>query len=235
MTSLSRYFWKTYLTGQRRTLTAPAAWRERYLQMLRSFAATSASSTDHPHSNLLMSFLITSLHDILGRPGLRFPWTGFQVYSFLGIRSMSMRCTCPNHWRRRFLITDVSWGCFVLVLMVVLEMCWDQVTLRIFPLTTHACQKHLAWTHLSPWVSSTRQHTGGWRVQVDVSVFPHLIQFSESCWCFTNSAVQLFGIRPICTAESAKIFEVENWGKNILGKVIFLKNVYFIMYFQVSI
>ena len=84
-----------------------------------------------------------------------------------------------------FLITDVSWGCFVLVLVALLRMCWDQVT--------H--QKHLAWTHLSLRVSSTQQHTGGWRGHRHCRIslwcpnwccglsIPY--QFSECCWCFT--------------------------------------------------
>ena len=125
--------------------------------MLRSFAVTSASSTDHLHSNLLMSFLMTSLH-ILGRPGLRFPRTGFQSYTFLGMRSISMHCTYPNHWRCHFLITDVSWGCFVLVLMVLLEMCWEQVTLRIF------CWRRMSKaSSLDSSVSVSVQHLAAYR------------------------------------------------------------------------
>ena len=42
---------------------------------------------------LLISFWMTSCHDVFGRPGLLFPWDGFQWYSLLGIRSMFIRCT----------------------------------------------------------------------------------------------------------------------------------------------
>ena len=40
---------------------------------------------------------LTSLHVVLGRPRLRFPWVGFHRYSILGALSLSMRNTCPNH------------------------------------------------------------------------------------------------------------------------------------------
>ena len=113
-------------------IDAPAAWWTRNFHTLRSFAATSASSTDHPKSILLMSLFMVSFHAVLGRPRRLLPWVGFQECSLLGMREASMRCTWPNHFKRFFLMTDVSWGCLVLDLMLSFAICWNQTIFRIF-------------------------------------------------------------------------------------------------------
>ena len=111
-------------------IAAFAAWLERCLHSPHKcyLAATSASSTVHPMSNLLISFWKISRHDVFGWPGLRFPWDGFQKYSFLGIQSMSIHwrwLNHVNHWSWRFLTTVVSWGCLVLDLMEMFVKCYD--------------------------------------------------------------------------------------------------------------
>ena len=63
----------------------------------------------------LVSFWMTSHHDVFGQPGLLFPWDGFQWYSLLGIWSMFTCCKWPNHWRWSLLITAVSGGCHALI------------------------------------------------------------------------------------------------------------------------
>ena len=105
-------------------ITALIAWLERHLHIIRSLAATSASSTVQPKSILLMSFWITAHHEVFGRPVLRFPWAGFQRYSFLEIRSISIRCIWPN-------MTKPSWGCFVLDLLELFVICRDRTTRKI--------------------------------------------------------------------------------------------------------
>ena len=94
-------------------IDAPAAWLTRNFHTLRSFAAASASSTDHPKSILLMSLFMVSFHAVLGRPRLLLPWVGFQEYSLLGMREASMRCTWPNHFKR-MLYHSI---CFIMVRM----------------------------------------------------------------------------------------------------------------------
>ena len=42
-------------------------------------------------SEAALQFLDDLSDDVFGRPGLLFPWDGFQWYSLLGIRSMFIR------------------------------------------------------------------------------------------------------------------------------------------------
>ena len=93
-------------------ITTLTSWLERCLHITRSLAATSASSTVHPRSILLMSFWMSSRHDVLGWPGFLFPWNGFQWYSLLRIRSLFIHCKWLNHLRRCVLITAVK-GCTI--------------------------------------------------------------------------------------------------------------------------
>ena len=62
----------------------------------------------------------------------------FQWYRLLGIRSMFIRCKWLNHWRRRFLMTAVSWGWLVLDLVELFVIYWDHITHKIW-----------RWQHMS--------------------------------------------------------------------------------------
>ena len=53
-----------------------------------------------PQVHFVDVFWMTSRHVVFGRPGLIFPWDGFQWYSLLGIQSMFIRCKWPNYWRQ---------------------------------------------------------------------------------------------------------------------------------------
>ena len=66
----------TYRTAL--SITALTAWLERCLYIMRSLAVTSTSSIIFPRSILLMSFWMTSHHDVFVWPGLLFAWAGFQ-------------------------------------------------------------------------------------------------------------------------------------------------------------
>ena len=162
-------------------IDAPAAWLTRNFHTLRSFAATSASSTDHPKSILLMSLFMVSFHAVLGRPRL-LPWVGFQEYSLLGMWEASMRCTWPNHFKRLFLMTDVSWGCLVLDLMLSFEICWNQTIFRIF--LWHLMSNASSLASSLSWGSSIQRHTRVWKVH-------RRCKISSWClnWCYGLSTL----------------------------------------------
>ena len=136
-------------------ISALAAWLVRILQTVRSWAATSASSTIQPNPRLRRSLWMTSIHFVLGRPRLRLPWDGFHRCSLFGIRLLSIRSRYPNHFSLRFLIklvswgclvTDrislISWGCLVTGLISLLVTCWDHLIRKI--LRWHPMSKALS-------------------------------------------------------------------------------------------
>ena len=136
-----------YLTGQHRTLTAPATWHESYFQILRFLAATSASLTDPPYSNLSISCLITSLHRSVGSAlsmnwwcaGVHFLENTNHIYALNLFKKKKKKK--KKNWRRRFRL-NVSSGCFVLVLMCCLRCVETRWPWRFS--VHNACQKHLA-------------------------------------------------------------------------------------------
>lgn len=91
----------------------------------RKFAISILSMTLRRSNYLFMSKGRKACRDVLQSS------SGFQWYNFLGIQFMSMRCRWPYHCRRLFLMTDDSWGCLVLDLMVLFVTCWDHIILRI--------------------------------------------------------------------------------------------------------
>ena len=133
-------------------ITALTTWLERCLHIIYSLAATSASSTVHPRAILLMSFWMTSCHDVFGWPGSLFLWDGFQSYSLLGVRSMFIYSKWPDHWRRHFLITAVSWGCLVHGLdMELFIICGDHTTSKILHWQCMSKASSLALLHYFQW------------------------------------------------------------------------------------
>ena len=48
-----------------------------------------------------------------------------------------MRCMWPNHFKRLFLMTDVSWGCLVLDLMLSFEICWNSTKVAVCKSSGH--------------------------------------------------------------------------------------------------
>ena len=108
-------------------ISALAAWLVRIFQTVRSWAAISASSTDHPSPKLSRSLWMTSVLIVLGRPRLCLPWVGFQRCSLFGIHSLSILRRWPNHFSLQFLMTFDSWGYLVRDLMCLFETCWDKL------------------------------------------------------------------------------------------------------------
>ena len=80
------------------------------------FAGTSAYSTDHPYSNLLMSFLITSLHDLLGWPAfheLASRYTlSWECNPYIHALHMSkpLKASFSDHWCELRLLCSSSYG-----------------------------------------------------------------------------------------------------------------------------
>ena len=101
VTSILTYWSASYITA----LTARF---ERYLHIIRSLAAMSASSTIKPKYILLISFWMISRHEIFGRPCLCFLW--LLEVQFLGIRSMYIRCRWPISSRLKH--THTIFYCF---------------------------------------------------------------------------------------------------------------------------
>ena len=55
---------------------------------------------------------MTSVHFVLGRPRLHFPWDGFYRYSHFGIPSVSIRSKYPTHFNLQFLIKEAYYLIF---------------------------------------------------------------------------------------------------------------------------
>ena len=127
----TRNYLPTYLPVSFMHISAPAVWLVRIFQTEWSWAAISASSTDHPSHRLRRSLWMTSVQIVLGCPRLCRPWVWFQRYSLFGILSLSILRRWPNHFNLRFLMIFDSWGCLVRDLMCSFEMCWDQTICRI--------------------------------------------------------------------------------------------------------
>ena len=110
-------------------INAPAAWCRKCPQILRSLAATSASSRVHPVIRESRSRLMMSFQVVLGLPGFLFPWEGVHRYSLSGNRVMSR---CPNQCRWPFLMTLDNWGWLVFLRMSMFVTYWDHLIFRIF-------------------------------------------------------------------------------------------------------